>query len=401
MRGTRSLAGYAAVAALFAIVIAGCKYSNTPPPLPGPSPAPTLQPGVVTEAPIPTANATPLGITTGPDNNVWFVELNGDRIARVVPGTFPAASSITEFPLPSPNSQPADVTSLAGNPNVWFDEFTNNKIASIVPSTGVISEFTVPTAAAGPIGLAGDQSSQLWFAESQIGVPKIAKMTTGGFFTEYPVPITNSRPSGVAIAPDNTVWYIDSGTNAIGHLTFSGGNPVFSEFAIPTNPANPEFMTVGPDGNLWFTELGPIPVSGCQIGKVTLGPTPTITEYQLPLQQPAPDGDFCIGITNAGGYLWFAEANSGAIGRVSTGGVVTEYGIPGNGTTAVGVTRGPDGNVWFTDGGVDRNIVIGTNQVGQIKIGLIPASSNRKFYQAKIVSHALRLPIHGVYPRHK
>jgi streptogramin lyase len=401
MRGTRSLTGYAAVAALFALVIAGCKYSNTSPPLPGPSPAPTLQPGVVTEAPIPTANATPLGITTGPDNNIWFVELNGDRIARVVPGTFPAASSITEFPLPSPNSQPADVTSLAGNPNVWFDEFQNNKIASIVPSTGVISEFTVPTAAAGPIGLVGDQTSQLWFAESQIGVPIVAKMTTGGFFTEYPVPITNARPTGVTIAPDNSVWYLDTGTNAIGHLTFSGGNPVFSEFAIPTNPANPEFMVVGPDGNLWFTELGPLPVSGCQIGKVTLGATPTITEYQLPLQQPAPHGDFCIGITSAGGFLWFAEANSGAVGRVTTGGVVTEYGIPGTGTTAVGVTRGPDGNVWFTDGGLDNAIVIGTNQVGQIKIGLIPASSNRKFFQAKIVSHALRLPIHGVYPRHR
>ena len=252
------------------------------------------------------------------------------------------------------------------------------------------------------LGLTADQSSQLWFAESNVTAPKITKMTTGGFFTEYPVPITNSQPTGVTIAPDNTVWYIDFGTNAIGHLTFSGGNPIFSEFAIPTNPSNPEFMTVGPDGNLWFTELGPLPVSGCQIGKVTLGATPTITEYQLVLQQPAPDGAFCIGITSAGGFVWFGEANSGAIGRITTGGVVTEYGIPGSGTTAVGVTQGPDGNVWFTDGGLDRNVVIGTNQVGRVNISLIPASSIRKVYQAKIVSHVLHpLPIHGVNLRHK
>lgn len=394
MRQTGFIIACAAAAALAAFGVQGCKYSTNAAPLPGPSLAPTLPPGVVTEAAIPTANATPLGIAKAPDGNVWFAELNGNNIARVIPSTM----VITEFPIPTAGAGPADVTAVTGHPNVWFDEFAGNKIASVVPSTGVVTEIPIPTSGAQPVGLTSDQSGVLWFAEFQAGHPKITSMTVGGSFSENPIPIANSRPDSVVIANDNTVWFLDAGTNSVGHLTFSGGNPTFTEFAIPTAGSNPQSIVVGPDGNLWFTEIGPIPTSGCKIGKVTLGATPSITEYPLSLPQPAPDGAFCIGITSAGGFLWFGEANSGQIGRITTGGVVTEYGIPGAGTTAVDVALGPDGDVWFTDGGIDPNVTgIGTNQVGKVNIGQIPMASVRKTYQARAVKSWTRpLIVHGI-----
>ncbi|HYK54707.1 MAG TPA: hypothetical protein VEV38_14390, partial [Candidatus Eremiobacteraceae bacterium] len=93
-----------------------------------------------------------------------------------------------------------------------------------------------------------------------------------------------------------------------------------------------------------------------------------------------------------GGNIWFAEADTGAIGRVTPQGVVTEYGIPGSGTTALFVAGGPDGNLWFTDGGFDPNISgVGTNQIGRVKIGLVPSISTLRTFKATMKTQ--RLPL--------
>jgi streptogramin lyase len=39
--------------------------------------------GTITEFPIPTANSQPRGITAGPDGNLWFTESSGDKIGRI------------------------------------------------------------------------------------------------------------------------------------------------------------------------------------------------------------------------------------------------------------------------------------------------------------------------------
>jgi virginiamycin B lyase len=60
-------------------------------------------------------------------------------------------------------------------------------------------------------------------------------------------------------------------------------------------------------------------------------------------------------------YLWFAGVNHGeapgnVVGRISPGGAVDEYAIPG--TAAVpgvgGLTRGPEGDMWFTEPAANR-----------------------------------------------
>jgi len=385
MRGSQAIISFAAAAAIFALGLAGCKYSATAPPLPNPSGAPTFPPGTVTEAPIPTAAATPLGIAAGPDGNMWVAENATNKIARVVPSTM----AITEFPITqTPSSRPVDVTrGPIGNPNVWFDEFAGNKIAFIVPSTGNITEFGIPTANAGPLGLTSDPTGDLWFGEFTVG--KIASITTGGFITEYPITYGGNppQPDAVVIAPDHTVWFIDIANNAVVHMTFPG--PVFQEFALLTASNNPNSIAVGSDGNLWFTELGDPNFTGCRIGRVNVS-AQSISEFVLP-NQPFPDGDWCLGIAQGSdGNMWFAESGVGAMGRIKTNGAVTEYGIPGSGTTAVGMANGPDGDMWFTDSNQGPGYPIGTNQVGKVNIGLLPATSIRKEFQVKITTTKLK-----------
>ena len=117
------------------------------------------------------------------------------------------------------------------------------------------------------------------------------------------------------------------------------GSPSFQFFTLPTLGANPSGITAGPDGNLWFTEFGTN-----QIGRITtLG---IITEFGPVSGSPdriaaGPDGN-----------LWFTEPFpfDRRIGRITTAGVITEFQLA-DGSQPRGIVAGPDGNLWFTDYG--------------------------------------------------
>ncbi len=80
--------------------------------------------GVVTEFPIPTANSSPSGITTGSDGNLWFTERAG-KIGRITP-----SGVITELPIPTANSSPFGITT-GSDGNLWFTESSAGQIGRI------------------------------------------------------------------------------------------------------------------------------------------------------------------------------------------------------------------------------------------------------------------------------
>jgi streptogramin lyase len=104
-------------------------------------------------------------------------------------------------------------------------------------------------------------------------------------------------------------------------------------------------ITAGPDGDLWFTEYG-----GNRIGKITTGGT--VTEYTTGLSSNAdPDG------ITAGpdGNLWFTEYAGNRIGKITTTGTISEYssGLSSSADPAA-ITSGPDGNLWFTESNTQK-----------------------------------------------
>src|SRR2546425_277776 len=94
-------------------------------------------------------------------------------------GAVGAGGVITEFTIPTANSGPYEITS-GPDGNLWFTEINTNKIGKIT-TAGVITEFTVPTANSGPLGITTGPDGNLWFTE---GGGKIAKCTTAGRITE-------------------------------------------------------------------------------------------------------------------------------------------------------------------------------------------------------------------------
>jgi hypothetical protein len=100
----------------------------------------------------------------------------------------------------------------------------------------------------------------------------------------------------------------------------------------------PYWITAGSDGALWLTEN-----YSNQVGRITTGGT--VTEYAVASEgQP-------FGITaGPDGALWFAEWSGNRIARMTTSGVLTEYPLAAF-SMPNEIATGPDGEVWFTEWG--------------------------------------------------
>jgi streptogramin lyase len=199
---------------------------------------------------LPTQDARPLGITTGPNRDVWFVEFLGNKVGRIT-----QSGRVTEFPIPTPNSTPdAIVTGPDGN--LWFTEVAGNKIGRITPE-GVITEFAVPTPDSRPTVIATGPDGNLWFTErgrphptGALDVAKVGRITTEGVITEFPVPTLGARPLGITGGPDGNVWFTESMIDKVARITPEG---MVTEFPLPSPcpvRCQPQEITSGPDGAL-------------------------------------------------------------------------------------------------------------------------------------------------------
>ena len=114
----------------------------------------------------------------------------------------------------------------------------------------------------------------------------------------------------------------------------------------------PSGITTGPDGNLWFTESA----NPGAIGRMST--TGVLTEFTGgALTHDGAPTDIVAGDD---GNLYFTENHgSGELGRITPTGVITEFTT--NLTNApLGITAGGDGNIWFTEAT--------GNQVGKLTI---------------------------------
>src|SRR6266540_4290398 len=120
---------------------------------------------------------------------------------------------------------------------------------------------------------------------------------TVGRIVEYSIP-SPGVPEGIAAGSDGAMWFSERYTDEVGRISRRGKFKIYSLHSITNMSAD---ITAGPDGALWFT-------------------FPNNT----------------------------SPFDSGKIGRITTGGDVTFFQIPGT-TDPEAITAGPDGNLWFTD----------------------------------------------------
>jgi len=159
-------------------------------------------------------------------------------------------------------------------------------------------------------------------------------MTTSGVMTACPTP--GSPWVTATIGPDYNIWF--AGTNVVGKIA---RDCTITTYAISSRSYG---IAPGRDGNLWFTEY-----DTNRIGKITMGGV--ITEYNVPTSGSAPYGI----AAGPDGNLWFTEQQAGKIGRITTTGSISEYGPTS--ASPYAITAGPDRNLWFVDYGNPHDYV--------------------------------------------
>ena len=292
--------------------------------------------GDIVTYPLPTPNAGPTGITTGPDGGVWFTGFSSNTIGRIDPAT----GAIVEYALGS-GSGPYGITT-GPDGRAWFTEASGNRIGRIDPATGTIVEYAVPTPASRPQGIAKGPDGGVWFtenAENKIG--RIDPAT--GTIVEYVIPTPLSEPEGITEGPDGRMWFTESSgsVNQIGRIDPT--THAIVEYAVPMvggTTARPLGIVTGPDGNLWFTAG-----QGGRVGKIAPA-TGTVTQYPI-----AASPSFPQGITAAAdGKIWFTQYYGNRIASIDPATAdITQFAIPTAGVRPVAITAGPDGNLWFAE----------------------------------------------------
>jgi streptogramin lyase len=246
---------------------------------------------------IASTSLSPLEITTGPGNNIFFTETGANEIGELVIESMAAPSAVPsgEF-ITTPGSD--GQTYLAGSTD----------LPGILP-IGTIIEFITPTANSGPTGITMGPNGSIWFTEASADNIGTLNPTTG-HITEYSIP-GSYGPGDIALAPDQNLWFTVNGGYNLAYINPTTGVPGFPKFTLSN------FVAAGltsANGHLWFTDdinnrIGYINVQSSPASVATFGPA-SGTSTTTPLNQP-------LGIVSADGELWFTEPAGNEIGQAS------------------------------------------------------------------------------------
>jgi virginiamycin B lyase len=226
--------------------------------------------------------------------------------------------------------------------------------------SGTLTRFPVPESLGQPGSTFAGPDGNVWFLGSFSNPDNTFTTTVDRITPDGRVSVVAPVPGQIEIddftdGPDGNVWYagirtLDQKTNAteavIGRVSPSGD---VAEFIVP-NAFDANHITSGQEGNLWFTADSLVNVQPF-IGRIT--PGGQITEFNQPTLGSSADGIAADGQGN----LWVAAepivGQRATIFRFTTSVQITDrIRLPAvQGAPFVnGMTTGPDGNVWFTEG---------------------------------------------------
>lgn len=296
---------------------------------------PTSAP-IIREYPIPTPGSNPADLTVGPNgSNIWFTESVGSYVASYVAKIFvstctTATCAMRAEPLPTPASGSIVPSSIAvGNDgNLWIGNFSassSTRLVQVVVNTSSCALITSPSL-----------NCPFTMPNVSIGsvLPQLTDVATGPdgnlYFTEYDGGSGYPSYVGALLAP------LAAATPAVNEVT-----PTTAPFA-----PQPQRLTIGPDRNMWFTDSA----AGGGIGRVSC--TNVSCNALGEFNGFGSNGTYGI-VSGPDGYLYVSEQGSNAIARVLPTACfglscTIQQSIVTSGAV-YGLAVGSDGNVWYAD----------------------------------------------------
>ncbi|MEP7190323.1 MAG: hypothetical protein ABI901_14120 [Roseiflexaceae bacterium] len=301
------------LACVAALQSAGARAADSPP--------------IITEYPLPTANAGPLAITVGPDNNLWVVENLSDIIARVTP-----TGSVTEFAVPITNANLSDLTT-GPDQAVWFTAVNSKQVGRITPA-GLITTFPITGTLGGPSAITNGPGG-LWFALPDDNA--VGRITPAGVVSTFPITTTNVDVRDLIVGPDGAIWASETSfdSNALARVDPITG--AVTEYALPGFIGTSQLTVAG--GQIYFTVT-----QSNLIGRLNVA-NGAITAFPVPTADAQPSG-----ITaDVAGNVYFTETAGGApgLGRLAPDGTLVEFTAPTPNAGILDITVGPDKTLWY------------------------------------------------------
>ncbi len=186
----------------------------------------------------------------------------------------------------------------------------------------------------------------IWTTNSN-GANGVVKMTRSGTATLYnSIPIGNAYQN-ITSGPDGGMWFADGFD--ISTISSQG---VAANYRVPQSLwASNQGLVDGPDGNVWFaasdgtlarSKIGRITTTGTFLPAYSVGGSP----FFLVSDQINSSVWYSLRVLNPGG----GYSGQSKIGRSDMNGVQTEFALPQGFGNIMGLTLGPDGNIWFVNG---------------------------------------------------
>jgi hypothetical protein len=351
--------------------------------VPSPSPSPTVSPTIADFAiPGATYGYGPSGLTEGPDGNMWFTAVAGPYSSEtyiygyVTPGgsfkEFNANSIIPQYPgsnigqiasgagrtlwfaytvvtstyYGTPNTYGAYMiqASTAGNVMTSLTENTSCNVANTAPEDCATFDVVEPGASGTVL-----TSLEYPFSSSEADSSSLYTITTNGSLTSLYNPDAGGNFDLLQV--DGGVW-ASWGTNyrcgvptVCNTVTFITSSGAVTSYPLPGSyqPISGQDLTLGPDGAPWIALV----VASNSSDLYALGRIASNASITL---FPVGTNVGVSGITTgADGALWFTEAGSNAIGRMTTTGAVMSYPIPTASSLPQRIVSGPNRTLWFTE----------------------------------------------------
>ena len=138
--------------------------------------------------------AQPNRIVTGPDGNVWFTQISGNKIGRLT-----TAGTLTEFPIDTNQVVWLDRITAGPDGHLWFTASRGTSVRRM-SVTGAVKSFEVgePTR-----GLTFDPDGNLWFATQK----RLCVLSRSETLTCF---------DGLMDTPQNMLWGRDGGLWFVG-----------------------------------------------------------------------------------------------------------------------------------------------------------------------------------------
>lgn len=214
---------------------------------------------------------------------------------------------ITEYDLPRRTIAPHDVRTDARG-RVWYSNFVENFLGRLDPATGAHVEFAYPLnkpgAPTGALALEPDRDGNWWLsAMFQTGLVKFEAKSESFRVYRLPPDLDNDATQQSMVMPrqwhvDGKVWTNEVSKQLIMRLDpASGKYEVIDPFRQLPGSHAPYGLVADPDNNLFFMDFG-----GEAIGRVD-AKTGQATLYPTPTKRSRPRR----AMMDARGRVWFAE----------------------------------------------------------------------------------------------